>query len=152
MKTLLRQLGYSIAIALAVSLSLAPVTNSFGQESEQKGKMRGERFEAMVKELNLTPEQQLQIASLKNKEKESGVDLMQKMKDCRMRLSQELDKGSIDKAKVYSNIAEMKELIGKRIEQRVDRIIALKEILTPEQFKAFSAKMDHGMRQKGGKR
>jgi Spy/CpxP family protein refolding chaperone len=45
----------------------------------------------------------------------------------------------------------MKELMGKRIEQRVDRILSLREILTAEQFKKLNQQTEEFKKKRGGR-
>jgi len=111
-----------------------------GGEPGKKGPARQENFDAVFKELNLSPQQEQKIAQQKKQEREQDQALRQKMAAVRSQLKQELDLPVPDKAKVYTLIAEMKELMGKRMEQRVERIFSLKEILTPEQLKLLNQK------------
>ncbi len=137
-----RSRGFRYALAALLVLSCA--TRAFAQPSgREQGKKWGagkDKFDSVIKELNLTPEQQQKIADQRTQEKEQAQAIQQKLAATRSRLHQELEQASPDKAKVYSLLGEMKELTGKRMEQRVERIFSLKEILTPEQFKTLQQK------------
>jgi len=147
-----RQTRYIIALVLVLCFASTTWAQSSGRESNKRDIVRGRGFDAVFKELNLSPAQQQKIADQKNQEKEQSQALRQKMALVRSQLKQELDQPTPDKAKVYSLIGEMKELIGKRMGQRVERIFSLKEILTPEQFQLLNEKKKgFGFRKEGGR-
>ncbi|MFA6218092.1 MAG: hypothetical protein WDL87_10630 [Candidatus Omnitrophota bacterium] len=125
-----------LVLGMPLLVSAETVTHDF----EKTGKARGELFEKTIKELNLTPQQQEQIAAQKKKEKEASGENRARMKELRDQLRVELDKPTVDKARIHLLISEMKVLAGKRIENKVEGILALKEILSSEQFKALNEK------------
>lgn len=141
MNTQSRGMRYIIASVLVLCFASLASAQSSGREPGKIGIARQEKFDAMFKELNLSPQQEQKIADQRNQEKEQDQALRQNMAAVRSQLKQELDRSVPDKVKVYSLIAEMKELIGKRMEQRVERIFSLKEILTPEQFNLLNQKV-----------
>lgn len=140
MNTRLRKVIYSVTAAMLLGFSQGIAVESFGYDGSAMKQRRTENFDAVVKELQLTPAQEQQIAEQKNREKEQVLGLREKMRAVRIELSRELDKESVDNAKVASLVAEMKELIGQRIENKINGIIAMKSILTPEQFRVLNEK------------
>jgi Spy/CpxP family protein refolding chaperone len=151
MNTQLRKSSWIIAVISVLFFT----SIAFAQQSGQGWGRRTEggqgRFGNIVKELKLSPEQQQQIVEQRKKEREQAQQIREKLKATRDELSRQLDKENPDKAKVYSLVSEMKELIGKRIEQKVDRILSLREILTPEQFRKLNERTKRFEWQKGRK-
>jgi Spy/CpxP family protein refolding chaperone len=129
-----------MAISAMCAVSLLQANRSFAQDRQEHGKKHEEIFENIIKELNLSPEQQQRIAAQKAKEKEGSAVLREQMKNLRDELGKELEKEVTDKGKVDALVAQMKELTGKRMENKIEGILSLKEILTPEQFKALNEK------------
>jgi Spy/CpxP family protein refolding chaperone len=127
-------------------------SQSSGREPGKRGIVREKKPDDVFKELKLSPEQQQKIADQRNQEKEQAKELKEKMAATRNRLKQELDQPVPDKAKVYALIAEMKELMGKSLEQKVEQIFSLKEILTPEQLKLLNQKKEGFKLKKGDRR
>ena len=140
MNTRLKKISCSLAMIVGLFIT------TFAYAEAQRGMLikinkagKGD-FDEISKELNLTPQQQQQITQRRAKEKQQAQDFVQKLQACRQSLNQELEKDAPDRAKVSALAAEMKELIGSRVQSRIEGILALKEILTPEQFKALRNK------------
>ena len=108
-----------------------------GQRQQRPDK---DGFEEIIKELGLTPEQQQKLTEQRKDEKIQAEQLRQRMQDARDALSRELDKDQPDRRKVRALIREMKAVIGARLENKVDGILAMKSILTPEQMKILNEK------------
>lgn len=144
----LKQFCCSIIVLCVAFFSQAAAAKAFSQEYKENSKSREEIIDTIVKDLHLNAQQEQLIAAQREQEKKGSLELREKMKTLRVELSQELEKKNTDKTKVYSLIAEMKELIGKRIEKKVEGILSLKEILTPEQFKLLNSKIEEVKAQK----
>ncbi len=105
--------------------------------SEHREKMMNK----LAEELNLTPEQQQQIKKQRNQQKEKSKALRDELREKRFELKEELEKQDINKRKIYLLIAEIEGLTGDQLEQRVEGVLAMREILTPEQLEKFNEKM-----------
>ncbi len=143
---------YSLAammVLVCTGLAAAQPADSDSQKRERK---RRPQIEEVIKELKLTPEQQAQITRQRAQEKAQSEQLRQKIQDIRARITQELDKPATDKAKVKALVTQMSGLIAQRVEQRIMGIVALKEILTPEQFKMLNEKTKGHGRHQGGQK
>ena len=152
MTTHVRAVRYSMAVALVLCFTSLVMAQSSGKEPDKGRPGRREKFGALFKELNLSQEQQQKITEQRSQEEVQARALRQKLESARSRLGQELDQPVPDKAKIYSFIAEMKELYGKRQEQRVERILSLRQILTPEQFKLLDQKtVQFQLKKEGGR-
>jgi len=136
----LRQITCNLVVIAALFFTSLAYAQSFSERFWKKDQKGQETVGTMVKELKLSPKQEQQITEQRNKQRQQAEELGQRLKACRDELSRELNKDAPDKSKVHALVAEMKEIMGKRIEQRVERILLLKEILTPEQFKQLNEK------------
>jgi len=101
----------------------------------------------MTKDLNLTPQQQQKLRDNRKAQRERMLQLVNQMKEKQQILRQELKKPSVTKASLTPILAEIKSLQAQLIDSRVEGILAVKEILTPEQFAKFQEATTH--RQKG---
>ena len=140
MNTRLRSASYITVIALVLGFSSLAWAESCDRGPARrwfKGKGEGG---FTLKKLNLSPEQEQKIIEQKKQLQEQSKELRAKMADVRSQLKQELEVPKPDKSKVYALVAQMKELMGKGLEQRVERIFMLKEILTPEQIELMNQK------------
>jgi Spy/CpxP family protein refolding chaperone len=112
------------------------------------------KFNEIVRELNLTPEQKQSMTRQRAQEKTQSQELRQKTRAVREQITQELNKDITDTATVNPLVAQLKELTGQRIEQQIQGIMSLKKILTPEQFKKLNEKRqkDEKNHRRGGKK
>ncbi len=132
-----------IALIFSACVVYAQPFGRAGEETKRHGdewqrddlEHREKMMNKLAKELGLTPEQQQQIKKQHNQQKEKGKALRNEIRQKRLALKEELEKQDIDKRKIYLLIAEIEGLMGDQLEQRVEGILAMREILTPEQFK-----------------
>lgn len=147
--------GLAVAIIAAMLFSLSGAYAYEGGDTPKNEARRDAHFKKMTEELKLTSEQQEQLTKDREEFFSKSKDVREKMKAVRTDLKAELDKPSIDKARVDSLVAEMKNLVGTQIQIRVDKVIAMKKVLTPEQYqKMKESKKDwkNGKSGKGDKR
>ena len=111
--------------------------NSPGSEDGERGKHRRGKsgFESIIRELNLTSEQEKLIQEHREDHRYKMKQISQVLKIKRMEMRYELEKLDIDKEKISTLVMEIKPLLGKQVELRVESIYAMMEVLTPEQFK-----------------
>ena len=115
-----------------------------------------EAMENFAKELELTPEQEAQIKQQREQQKKENQATREQLKAKNQELRQELDKATIDEAKVNSLVSEITALDGQKLGQRVEGVISMKKILTPEQQAKMKARMEERKKnwqeKKGGMR
>jgi Spy/CpxP family protein refolding chaperone len=145
-------LGYSVAAAIMFFIASGAYAQLPEGDQAKKGKNWDARFSEIIKELNLTQEQQQAITKQRSQEKAQSQELRQKIKSVRDEITSELNKDATDTAKVNSLVAQLKVLTGNRIEQQIQGIMFLKNILTPAQFKALNEKKQQNGKNKGGKK
>ncbi len=148
-----KKMRKGLAVA-AVAVLICTTACAF---AESKGKGPGdqpgmeEHFKKMAKDLNLTPAQE---AALDKQREEFGAKmkgLREKIHATRMAIKDEIDKATPDKAKIASLIAELKEVMGQQIQWGVDKAMAMKQVLTAEQFKKMKDIMEKHKNQMRGK-
>jgi len=136
---------------IVMTISLAVVAVFLATASlyaEHYSKDKGEKFEKLTKELGLNPEQKTQIDSQREAFKAKNEAVWKKLKAKKEELRNELEEPSVDRGKINATIEDIKSLTGEKLNNRVDKILAMKSTLTPEQF----SKLQEKMRKKHGKR
>ena len=138
--TIIKKMVPLIVIALFLSgLTANAGTFAYGNEKAAYCKKPG-NIEKISEELGLTPEQQELIKKQRAEFMEKNKDLGKRFRSKRVELKKELEKPKVDKATVDKIIADLKELTGEKLQNRVDKILSMKQILTPEQFDKLSEK------------
>ena len=136
------------AIILAVGIMILAIPAV--QASPESEPARQERFkdkhrdkrEELFKELNLTEEQRQQLEANKTQNRKEMKTLFEGMREKRSRLQQELQADNINMDKVNQINGELKVLQGQMLDHRLAGILAVRKILSPEQFKKFMSKME----------
>lgn len=103
---------------------------------------RGARMQELYKDLNLTPEQQKQLQENKKKQREQMQALFSGIREKRAQLRQELQKDNLGMDTVNQLNAELKALQAQILDHRLEGILEVRKILTPDQFKQFMSKMN----------
>jgi Spy/CpxP family protein refolding chaperone len=107
----------------------------WGQKMEAK---RGEFF----KELGITDEQKKALEAHKDQHRQEMKDLGKAMRDQMAQMRQELQKETLDMGKINQIESDLKATQAKMLDHRLQGILEVRKILTPEQFKKFSEKME----------
>ncbi|MBP7056366.1 MAG: Spy/CpxP family protein refolding chaperone [Candidatus Omnitrophica bacterium] len=136
-------------------LTCIPAVSASGEGTEVSVKERpvaeNADKEGPFKDLSLTPEQRDKIKAHREEGKSKAKEMHDQMRAKKEELKAEMGKPVTDRAKIDAIAADMKSLSARMIDQRIDRILSLKEILTPEQFQKVNAKMEEKMKKRGGK-
>ena len=113
--------------------------------AEQQGP--GGRFKKMYSRLNLTGEQRQAMEKNKAEHREKMKADFEKVKALKEELNAELMKPKLDMGKIGSLQKQFKALQGKLADDRLGSVLAVRKILTPEQFAKFVKTMkEHGPR------
>ena len=142
-----KQILISAVVTLMVfSSGAAYAWPAYGQGQEKDGKRAWEKMEEkrekFIKELGLTPEQEEQIKNLRKEKKEKRGELWIKIQAQRLELKEELEKPTTDRARIDSIVTELKALMAEKLDQRVEGILSMKKILTPEQYEKFKEEIE----------
>lgn len=117
---------------------------------EKQGKMERKHKE-MFEDLGLSEEQKKLLEENKTKNHEKMKAVHSSMKEKRKLLHEELKKDELDMAAITGINNEMKALEAQMSDDRLAGILEVRKILTKEQFKKFSAKMDQMRKSHKGK-
>jgi len=140
MKTRLRKIFvYTVVIAMLFLSSAAYAEHTCGYSGGKEGH-KEKMFDSLVEELGITPEQEAQIKKQRSDHKATGKELRKQLRTKHQELKTELEKGTTNEGKINALVAEVKTLMGTKLEQRVKSILFMKEILTPEQFAKLQEK------------
>lgn len=154
MKTIMKK-AVTVAAVMGLILSAVPAYAYEGCYMGEKGGKqynKGEKFDKLSEELGLSAEQK----ELLKKDREATFakmkELREKIQAARKELKAELDKETLDTARVNGLVAQLKDLMGQQIQARVDKVMSMKNILTPEQFKKMQQLIEEKKHEFKGRR
>jgi Spy/CpxP family protein refolding chaperone len=120
----------------------------YAQPMNEKENGHKEKKEQMFKELGLTAEQQQQLEQNRSLQRQEKEKLRESMKAQETKLHEALKDPAATRASVEPMVNEIKALQAQMIESRINGILAVKQVLTPEQFVQFEQKMEQ-MKEEG---
>lgn len=115
-----------------------------GPNSDRKGEFRKHaegRMQELLKDLNLSEGQKKLLEEHRTKHREEMGALRKSMRDLREQMHQELQKQDLDMGKINELLGKIKETQAKIFDYRLEGILAVHRILTPEQYKKFAEEM-----------
>lgn len=132
-----------IMIPVAFVLILVPVLNTFAQPPRRKGcEERGAWRESLRKELyqrlNLAPEQQRLLENHRSEHRQKLREVFNNIRVIRKELWEELQKENLNLENIKAKQKELKNLFSTVLDLRLEGILKVNEILTPEQRKIMS--------------
>ena len=99
----------------------------------------------IFKDLNLTDQQKKMLEENKAKHKEEMKVTLDAIRQARDSMRQELQKEKLDMAKVGRINDELKKLEAQMIDRRLEGVLEVRKILSPQQFQKFMSKMEKRM-------
>ena len=137
-------------IALMVLLLATPVVyaredysaDDLSAEAASWKQKRKEKMQKVFEQLNLTEEQKAQLKENKKRNREERKAGFEKMKSYKEALRQELLKPDLDKKRIKQIQGQLKAAQAKMADDRLDSILEVRTILTPEQFTKFMTLME----------
>ena len=136
-KRLIKDTTYAVILSLILLPCLA-----FAQAPEQTAaEETGEELPVskIAEELGLSPEQKEQLKEQRYQEQYKRIETRNQLRLKELQLRHELENEVVNKQAVDRIVAELKELQGITIEQRVNSILKMREILSPEQFEKLQS-------------
>jgi Spy/CpxP family protein refolding chaperone len=127
-------LGMAAAFLLGSTLHAEGPYEGTGRRNSEK------KFAELTQELGITPEQETKLKEQQEGFRAKGKRLMKNIQSRQKELKQELEKKDVDRARIDKLIEEIKDLTGEKLRNRVDKIMAMKSVLTPEQFEKLQSK------------
>ncbi|MBU4313138.1 MAG: Spy/CpxP family protein refolding chaperone [Candidatus Omnitrophica bacterium] len=144
-----------IVISAVVTLVVFSGVAAYAWPAYCSGQEKGEEYagkktDNLTKELGLTPEQEEKIKALKTEQREAKKQLMDKIQSKKAELKEELEKATTNRARINSIVKELSALMEYKLEQRVESVLSMREVLTPEQYEKFKEEKEHFKGKKGG--
>ncbi len=127
-----------VLTSLTLSGRSQPLAENEGGPPEGKGRF----IDSVIEDLSLTPEQQTQFKEQRQQHHQEVQALQEQLRDKRQALKNELSKPSSDEDALQGIASDMKKLQGQMIDYRIDRVLEMKQILTPEQYQTFHQKIE----------
>jgi Spy/CpxP family protein refolding chaperone len=147
----MKPLNKQMMVLAAIALGLVFSGTAYAKMSEEEaGQPNKDKRDQVIKQLNLTPQQEAQIKQLQMLNRQKAKELFLRLKEERKELADELDKARSNPIKIRALIAELKDLQGRLIEQRVEDVLKMKEILTPEQYQKFNETLKNMRKKNSG--
>jgi len=137
-----------VAVIQVPSFAEAAKEDTAGMKSshEKHGSWDKEKWEAkkaaIHKELGITEEQEGQLKAYRQQHQSQVKAVKEEIKQKRDEIRQELQKDEMDLARVKQLHEELKALKMKKEDSRLEAILDVRGVLTPEQFKKFSEMKD----------
>ena len=138
-----QRLSALMAAVLLMGSRLVFMPNAHAHEDE-KEYQGGEKHERMVhhkqdfyKKLGVSEEQQNQLKNHREKQRAQMEALAGQIKAKREEIRQEIEKKDYDAARVRQIHGELKALKNQAEDARLEGILQVRQILTPEQFQKF---------------
>jgi len=145
--------GTVLIMAAAVILTAAPAYAEYeGTGNQERTQKRQEAFENLVDELGLNKEQVEQLKAYRAKKKEVNKELFMALKDERKKLKEELEKPESDNRVIRKVVKNINKIQAELVNKRVDSVLEVKSILTPEQFVQFKEKLREVRQRKRGRK
>ena len=145
-----------LVVALVV-ISMFAVGTAFGNEGAcpagdkpQAGQHK-EKAAAMAAELKLTPDQEKQLNETKAAHRTEMTGLAGQLKAKRQELKTALANTAATKQSVEPIATQIKALEAQMVDRRIDGILKIKEILTPEQYQKLQSMKEEWQNKPRGK-
>lgn len=140
MKEKLQHLIYTVGIlgfVFSSSIVFAQPPGPCNKDPEARMERMEKRMERITEELDLSDEQQEHLKAHKAQHREEGQALRESMMSKKDEFRAELEKQALDMERVYQLHSEIKDLKAKMADHRLEGILEIREILSPEQFSEF---------------
>jgi len=118
------------------ALSMAHAENPGPDGSSQKWHS-GQRIQEIYSQLNLTDDQKKQLEANKQQHREKMKSVRQEIKTDKEVFKEELMKPQLDILKINQIHNQVKSLQNQMEDEKLNSILAVRAILTPEQFSKF---------------
>lgn len=110
----------------------------FEGDEAKNGKGPEKHFQDMTEQLDLSKEQKEQLKTHYDQQKVRMKETGEALKTSRKALRDEMQNYNSDESTIKNTTAELKALQAQMLDQKVDGFLAMREILTPEQFQKMN--------------
>ncbi len=128
---------FIVGLFFCVSSVYAHEPEKQNWESEKWKSKKEAMIKEIYKQLNLTPEQKKKLEANRNKLDQQKKKLFEDFHAKRKEIREELQRPELNMEKVKQINSEFKDLMAKKADHRLERILNVRKILTPEQFSKF---------------
>ena len=132
----------------AMMLCAAAAYAEYDGHAKHAGKEGPHKCPIMTKVLNLSEDQQKQLENLWTKKQESKKIIIEQVKSNRQAFDAEITKASPDMGKISTLQTELKTIESQVVDERLNSLLEVKKVMTPEQFTGFLA-LKKAMKMKG---
>jgi len=122
---------------ILAALSLAQAQNAPGSEGPSPKWHSGQRIQGIYSQLNLTDDQKKQLEVNKQQHRAKMESARQEIKADKETLKEELMKPQLDMPKINAIHDQIKSLQNQMEDVKLNSILGVRTILTPEQFLKF---------------
>ena len=122
-------------------ISAASYDKSSRKENSPASNMETKRQE-LYKDLNLSEEQKNLLEENRKSHREEMKSILNQMKEKREAIRNELQKDELNIGRISQINNELKILSAQMLDGKLEGILKVRKILTPEQFKKFMTKID----------
>jgi Spy/CpxP family protein refolding chaperone len=107
----------------------------------------------IFKDLNLTADQEKQMKGLFERQKEDEKKKFEKIRGLQDKMDNEFVKDRPDESRIKSTANDIKKIQTELLDEHFSHLLALRKVLTPDQFKKFieKGKKMRGNKDRGGK-
>jgi Spy/CpxP family protein refolding chaperone len=123
---------------LFAAMSLANAQNAPGLEGSSAKPHNGQRIQEIYQQLNLTDDQKKQLDANKQEHRAKMEAARQEVKADKEALHGELMKTQLDIPKIHQIHERIKALQSRMEDEKLNSILAVRAIFTPEQFLKFT--------------
>lgn len=146
-----------VICSLGISLLILGAGQGYsraGQEDPPDGQTFKKRMEKRIaevhQELGLSPEQEKKLQDRRKAHREEMNSLYENMKAKKKELNAELQKSELNRERVKAIHSELKAFKAEKEDRRLEGMLEVREILTPDQFSKFmKIKEDRKMKRWG---
>ncbi|MGA2775813.1 MAG: periplasmic heavy metal sensor [Candidatus Omnitrophota bacterium] len=135
----------AVLVGLSASIIYAASPTPTTQQKETFMKKIDAKRQEIYNDLGLTNEQRKLLEENKNKYREQTKALFAQMRQKMTLLRQKLEKSELNIQEIQQTNNELKQLQAQMLDNRLERILEVRKILTPEQFRKFEDKMNERM-------
>lgn len=144
----MKKISLMVVALVVVSLALSAVY-AYGEDGCRKPEGKGKGKERVFQELNLTPEQKKQLEVNRSAQRQETEKLFNAIKQKQEQLRQALNNPAATQSSIAPLANEVKSLQAELLDNRIRGILAVKTILTPEQFVKFQEMAKNRQGKKG---
>lgn len=123
-----------------------PAVENSGQRSRSWNEAMEKKIQEIHNQLNLTDGQKKLLDENKTRDKQMRKARWEKVRFVRDSLNKELMKPDLNMAKIQEIHAQYKVLQAKMADERLESMLSVRKILTPEQFEKFIKLLDKSRR------